>query len=193
MLRALRMRTHLKQDALAAHLDVSQSYISRLEGGYVRPSAALQEKIEQLCADPRNRPMFDDWRMTVRRAFDFSTIISRDGDTVIAIEFSRGFKDLGEPFSAVEAGVDLEGALSPDADVQFTRFNDFGLFAGEVSAIDTIWRQGAGERAICFQAMNTAVRDDWRRWHVHTSHRRISQSDYDARRRAGEETLVLEE
>lgn len=59
------MRLRLKQGAMAELIGVSQTYVSRLESGLVRPPDAVASAIMKLAEDPRTRSLFDDLRATV--------------------------------------------------------------------------------------------------------------------------------
>ena len=46
-LRSFRLRKKMKQEAVAAHLGVSQAYIYRFEAGVTTPTPEIESRIEQ--------------------------------------------------------------------------------------------------------------------------------------------------
>lgn len=191
VLKKLRQRQNLKQETAAALLGVSQAYISRLEGGNLNPSDAIQARIVELLKGPGNQCHFEDWRRGVAISEQISSLIQLRSGAVRLVEFSTGFRAFGGAFARIQAGMPLNGAIGEDADHQFGRLERLGLFDGAVASAESIWstRQGGVDRFL--RSRSVPVRDDFGAWHVFSTHRLIGEDEYRARRQAGSEVLLL--
>lgn len=191
VLKKLRQRQNLKQEAAAALLGISQAYVSRLEQGYLQPSLAVQERITQLLEGPEARPAFEDWSRGLAISEGISSIICHRKGDVRLVEFSAGFRSLGGNFATIEHGMPLNGSIGKDADVQFARLEQLGLFEGALSAAESIWSTQEGGTERFMRSRSVPVRDELGEWNVFSTHNLISKTEYRARLKAGSEVLVL--
>ncbi|KAA5804436.1 hypothetical protein F1654_00020 [Alkalicaulis satelles] len=106
--------------------------------------------------------------------------------------FSAGFRALGGAFKTSREGDALEGVLGEDADRQFITLQGAGVFEGEAPVSESSWstRIAGHEDALYFHSVSVPVRDDFRRWRLHSTHTPISLAHYRARLRAGLETVI---
>ncbi|TGY87448.1 XRE family transcriptional regulator [Marinicauda algicola] len=190
-LKKLRQRQNLKQEAVAALLGLSQAYISRLEQGGLQPTPEVVARLRALLEEPANRPIFDDWRNGVAVSEQISSLIHLRAGAVRLVEFSNGFRAFGGAFATIKTGMPLNGAIGEDADHQFDRLEQLGLFDGAVASAESIWSTSQGGVERFLRSRSVPVRDDFGAWHVFSTHRLIDQDEYRARRQAGSEVLLL--
>lgn len=190
-LKALRVRAKMKQEAAAAHLGISQAYISRLESGTITPSGALIERIEALLEDPAHRLYFDSWRETVRHSESLSSLIGLRDNSIRAVEFSAGFRTLGGVFETIAPGRPLEGLFSRTTDELFAILLSEGLFEGAVARTENLWCSADRPGAACFRVVNIPVRDDLGRWYVHSTHREVPPTAFEVWQRENDRPKII--
>jgi hypothetical protein len=147
--------------------------------------------LERLLSDPGNRPVFDDWRRSVAISETISSLIRFDEGAIRAVEFSQGFRAFGGSFDAAYDGMPLNGAIGEDADAQFERLLDRGLFTGDAAAAISVWSTLANGQPVFLRSKSVPVRDDWGAWHVHSSHRLIDEAQNCAVKESERDTVVM--
>lgn len=143
--RALRQRLALKQAAMAQLIGVSQTYISRLESGLVRPSQPLIDAIARLTRNPRTRSPFDDILALVEHS-PFACFVVRPAPAsgVYPLEAVSG--PMRETYSGDAADL---GACDTLAELRahVDAICEAGLFDGRVATARGPWQApGAPDR-----------------------------------------------
>ncbi|XBQ15038.1 MAG: helix-turn-helix transcriptional regulator [Oceanicaulis sp.] len=165
--REFRERVKLKQDALADLLLVSQSTVSRLESGTLTPAPALRARLERLFSRPENEPLFSRCRTLVAVSPAICFLLGlRDGAIVLEAA-SEPARRLGPPWSEQAVGAPLRGDLGADAPAHLKKLVELGVFRGEVSSVDVLWTQGAGEATERWHTVFVPVRDEAGDWFLH--------------------------
>ncbi|WP_375282847.1 helix-turn-helix domain-containing protein [Marinicauda pacifica] len=177
-LRAFRMRSQIKQEALARLLDISQAYVSRLEAGAVIPSDELTDRIKTLLRQRKNRPLFDDWRATVRHSTALMSLIRKDEGDIRVVEISDALRAASPAFEHVTEGTSVTTLLAPDSHKLVEELDAEGAFDGTIARARILWSAGDLDAEACFEAINLPVRDDMGRWYIHSTHTKVSRTDY---------------
>lgn len=145
-LREFRSRNNLKQEATAEIIGVSQTYVSRLEAGLIKPSGAVRERLIKLLASRENRPMLDYWKAVAKSSPFPVALLKETRGQVEVVEISPAIHDLGEPFTKIEPGTFLEKVLDEEALKNITGLIEQGLFDGSIGAMDGVWRMSQGRK-----------------------------------------------
>lgn len=191
ILKRVRQRQNLKQEAAAALLGVSQPYVSRLEQGGLQPSRTVQERIRELLETHEARPVFEDWRRGLALSQAMSSLTCERGGRVQLVEVSAGVRELSGDDSPFRPGMTLNGAVSPDADEQLHRLGELGLFQGTLKFAESVWSALHANRKRFLRTRSVPVRDDLGAWHVFSTHSLIDEAQYRARIEAGAQVRIL--
>ena len=171
--RTLRARLNLNQAGFARLVDVSQTYISRLESGRIRPTERVAEAILRLAENPRTRSAFDDFLASVRHNPYACCLIGAKQNELQLIAASVIFTArFGDADKALAEGAVLETCAR--------HLIRAGILSGEVDRADCLYKPGAGLDAH-WRAVFTPIRDETGEWFMHAMLREISAEDYEAR------------
>lgn len=188
--RAFRLRKKMKQEAVAAHLGVSQAYISRLEAGMVDPVPEVRERIEILLRTRENRPHFDHWLATVRHARTLTCLLRRDEDRIELVELSPAFARLAPPLCDLKPRTCLRDTLGRSVAAKLDELDEYGAFDGAVQCVEGLWSADTANIKYYFHASNVPVRDDLGEWYVHASLEPLSREDFVAQAETGRFPLI---
>lgn len=176
-LRALRRRKNMKQEDVAGRLQVSQSYVSRLENGVVIPSPEIVERLSQLLYNPAYRPVGEQLRAIVRHSPHAVALMALKGDVIEVIEGSERFRETCPLMQPGSAGAQITySADGPFADL-FERMVDAGSFEGEVACIEFAWRAKVEGAWRHFHSIQTPIYAS-DRWLIHSVTSPISEDAY---------------
>lgn len=178
-LRALRLRSNMKQEDAASRLKVSQSYISRLENGVIEPSCEITTRLRELLCNPVHRPLVDQLRTIVRHApHSVALLALRDG-TVRVIEASARYRQAGPPFEAYVPDMETADPLGQAVSDIVREVLACGAFAGDVACVEQVWQAPVDGERRCFHSVQTPVFTG-AEWLVHSATASISPETYNA-------------
>ena len=192
-LRSFRLRKKMKQEAVAAHLGVSQAYISRLEAGVTTPTPEIESRIEQLLCTRENRPHFDHWLATVRYSNGLSVVLRYENGEAYVVEIARGYRQLAAPLSALKRGDRLGAVLGARFEPRLREMFDLGLFDGRVQCMEGLWAVPTARTTYYFRSVNVPVRDDLGAWYVHSANEPVSGEAFAEQLKAGHYPVVIRE
>lgn len=184
--RAFRLRKKMKQEAVAAHLGVSQAYISRLEAGMIDPLPEIRERIETLLHTRENRPHFDHWLATVRHSNALSWVVRREAGCVEIVEISPSFQHLDGPLAQLKPGACLLRTLGGSIAGKLEELESLGAFDGKVQAVEGIWAAADGDRKHYFHSVSVPVRDDLGNWYIHSTNEVLDRDGFDRKLNSGD-------
>lgn len=190
-LRAFRVAVGMKQDVAASHLEVSQAYISRLESGSARPSAALAERIRQLMETPRHRPHFEHWVATVLHSPHIVMLCSLQNRDVRVEAVSEAVRAAGSPFDVYRPGHCIAEELGKAANEEVERLIRLGAFSGNVAAVDGVWYSNNTNAVRYWRTINIPVRDQLGNWYLHSTTVELGPSDYHHRLDRDRDSLLV--
>lgn len=189
--RNFRLRKKMKQEAVAAHLGVSQAYISRLEAGISAPTPDIVKRIEQLLETRENRPHFEHWLATLRYSNNLSTVLRNEGEHVALVEIGRGYQAFGAPFSSLKPGDRVDVELGKKTGRRMRDLIDLGLFDGDVVCVKGLWAaRGENGKFYC-RSVNVPVRDDLGEWYVHSTNEILPRETFHEELARGIYPLVI--
>lgn len=179
-LRALRLRSNMKQDDAASRLQVSQSYVSRLENGVIAPSPEIIARLRTLLHNPVHRPLVDQLRAIVRHSPHAVALLALQDSTINVLEASRRFRNADPPFDAYRLGMDITTPLGAQI-AQLVRLSlDHGAFEGEIACVELVWEAplASGETRYCHSVQTPVFTGS--QWLVHSATASISAAAYEA-------------
>jgi transcriptional regulator with XRE-family HTH domain len=184
--RTLRARLRLKQGGLANLLDVSQTYISRLEAGLTQPAPRVAAALQRLGENPRTRSVFDDFLSAIRHSPYRCALLGPnvEGGLVI-MAASRDLTHLAVPTETLEAHPKT-GLLCEQAHLLIAH----GL--EHFATAHCFWLDRASSET-CWRTQFTPVCDGAGAWFLHMTLLPASREAYDAHIRVhGNQPLLVE-
>ena len=178
-LRALRLRSNMKQDDAASRLKVSQSYVSRLENGVIEPSREIAARLRELLRNPVRRPLVDQLRAIVRHSPHAVALLAYRDGAVAVIEASSRYRHAGPPFEAYTPGMETADPLGQAVSDIVREVLACGAFEGDVACVERIWRAPVDGERRCFHSVQTPVFTG-SEWLVHSATATMSAESYDA-------------
>jgi transcriptional regulator with XRE-family HTH domain len=176
-LRDFRGRTGLKQEALAAHLGISQAFVSRLENGQTAPETGLAARIRALVTDPAGRSVFDYVLDIVRCSPHVQCVIEPQHDGIAYVALSVGFRHHSK-FNLIREGMPVQAEASPEGQSLIRHILESGAFSGEVESLDVLWRVDRQDQATFWRAIITPIRAGNDVWYLHCSMFELSKPDF---------------
>lgn len=154
-LRAFRRRHNIKQEAAAHLLNVSQSYVSRMENGVLDPSPDIRERLAALVLNPAHRHPLNQLVLIVRRSPHLDALISRR-DGLPHIEAASGGFLAAPPFIAQPHP---SGGPQPAEQVAppLRRAIEAGAFDGEIACLELLWRDRSNGETRYYHSVFTPV------------------------------------
>lgn len=177
-LRALRLRSNMKQEDAADRLQVSQSYISRLENGVITPSAEIAERLGSLIHNPAHRSLTDQLRFVVLHSPHAVALLSCSGSTVQVEAASRRFRDAGPPFDRYYDGLVVNDPLGQAVARFVGRVVQAGAFEGEIACIEFVWTAEVSATRRYFHSVQTPIFSGTE-WLVHSATATMAAESYD--------------
>ncbi|WP_429911974.1 helix-turn-helix domain-containing protein [Glycocaulis sp.] len=178
-LRALRLRSNMKQDDAASRLQVSQSYISRLENGVIEPSPDIVSRLRELLQNPVHRPLVDQLRAIVRHSPHAVALLAYRDGAVSVIEASSRYRQAVPPFEAYRPGMEIADSLGQAVSDIVREVLSCGAFEGEVACMERVWQAPVENELRYFHSVQTPVftGSDWL---VHSATAAMSPAGYEA-------------
>lgn len=174
-LRALRLRSNMKQDDAASRLQVSQSYVSRLENGVIEPSREIVSRLRELLHNPVHRPLVDQLRTVVRHSPHAVALLACEAGRVSVVEASLRFRNAGPPFDAYTPDMKTADPLGQVVAGLVRRVLDCGAFAGEIACVELVWQSPVQDKLCCFHSVQTPVFTG-AEWLVHSATATMSKA-----------------
>lgn len=169
----------MKQDDAASRLQVSQSYVSRLENGVIAPSPEIIARLRSLLHNPVHRPLVDQLRAIVRHSPHAVALLALQDSTINVLEASRRFRNADPPFDAYRLGMEITSPLGAQI-AQLVRLSlDHGAFEGEIACVELVWKAplASGETRYCHSVQTPVFTGS--EWLVHSATASISAAAYD--------------
>jgi transcriptional regulator with XRE-family HTH domain len=138
LIREVRHRTNMKQDALAAELGVSQASISLWERGVANPPADIRAALSKLYSElPAAH-----WRMSVINSVKNSPNLCglfslKDGEFVLEMQSAKGF-ELFPLLTQEDIGQPLNGKLGEESDACIDELIKAGIFSGDIAQASSV-------------------------------------------------------
>lgn len=177
-LRALRLRSNMKQDDAASRLRVSQSNISRLENGVITPSPDIIARLRTLLHSPVHRPLVDQLRAIVRHAPHAVALLALNEGAVHVVESSARFRHAGLPFNTYTPGSGVADLLGQRVADLVQRAVDCGAFEGEIACLEQVWEAVIDGDQRYFHSVQTPVFTG-AEWMVHSATALISRTVFE--------------
>lgn len=177
-LRALRQRSNMKQEDAADRLQVSQSYVSRLENGVITPSPEIAERLRELLQNPVHRPLVDQLRAIVRYSPHAVALLANDGEHVSAVEASVRCRNAGPPFEKYTTGMTTTDPLGQVVASLVRRIIDCGAFQDEIACLELVWQASIKDELRFFHSVQTPVFVG-AQWLVHSATATIKQDTFE--------------
>lgn len=178
-LRALRLRSNMKQDDAASRLRVSQSYISRLENGVVEPSPDIISRLRALLHNPVHRPLVDQLCAIVRHSPHAVALLAYRDGAVSVIEASSRYRHAGPPFDAYLPDMQTADPLGQAVSNIVRQVLACGAFDGEIACMEVVWRAPVDGEMRSFHSVQTPVFTGTE-WLVHSATAAMSAAGYKA-------------
>jgi transcriptional regulator with XRE-family HTH domain len=137
VIRHFRLSRNMKQSALASDLGVTQTMISRWEGGAVKPSRRVQEQLFDMFWNIGATAQRTTWMMRARRHPNVVGLINAGGIQIIA---SRGLLRQFEANRHDLEGQHMSKLYGSDMLELYEILLESGFFAGRVATAETIDR-----------------------------------------------------
>jgi DNA-binding XRE family transcriptional regulator len=137
VIRHFRLSRNMKQSALASDLGVTQTMISRWEGGAVRPSKRVQEQLFDMFWNIGATAERATWMMRARRHPNVMGLIDASGHQIVA---SRGLLRQFEANCQYVEGQHISSLYGSDLLDLYEILLEAGLFAGRVATAESIDR-----------------------------------------------------
>lgn len=189
-LRAYRSRTGIKQEALAAQLQISQAFVSRLEAGRIEPGSKILLRIRNLLDNPGNRPVLDHVLTSVRRSPHVICVIQPQGDNMRYVALSEGF--INHPqFAPTAEGQVFRKQASEDGARLVSSIIDSGAFDGDVESIDVMWKAEIDGFENYWCSINTPIRAGENDWYLHCAMNQIEAGEFAHRLEARDGRLLI--
>jgi transcriptional regulator with XRE-family HTH domain len=169
----------MKQDDAASRLQVSQSYISRLENGVIEPSPDIVSRLRELLHNPVHRPLVDQLRAIVRLSPHAVALLACEGDRVSVVEASARFRNAGPPFAAYSPDMDVTDPLGVVVAGLVRQVLDCGAFTGEIACVELVWQTELEGTMRYFHSVQTPVFTGTE-WLVHSATAAMSAAGYEA-------------
>ena len=179
-LRLFRRRNNLKQDAVAAILDVSQAYVSRIESGVAQPSRAVRERLQALMDEPAMRPIFDQLIALVTCSASISALLRCSEGRIVVEAASEVLQAAGPPFSDQVVGAPLDVDIGDEGRARLDELVKHGVFTGEVACVDSLWTYRGEQGVRHLRTTSTPVRPEPDLWLVLTSTVEVTPEAYAA-------------
>ncbi|MCC5981896.1 MAG: helix-turn-helix transcriptional regulator [Oceanicaulis sp.] len=177
-LRALRLRSNMKQDDAARRLQVSQSYVSRLENGVITPSPEIAARLASLIHTPAHRPLIDQLKSVVLHSPHAVALLSCT-DRVVQVEAaSQRFRDAGPPFDRYFDGLAVNDPLGQTVAGLVCRAVQAGAFDGEIACIEFVWTAEVSAARRYFHSVQTPIFSGTE-WLVHSATALLRAEAYD--------------
>lgn len=176
-LRAYRSRTGIKQEALAAQLQISQAFVSRLEAGRTEPGDRILLRIRNLLDNPGNRPVLDHVLTGVRRSPHVICVIQPEGNNMRYVALSQGFSNHPQ-FASTEEGGTFRKHASEDGARLISVIIDSGAFSGDVESIDVMWKAEIDGFENYWCSINTPIRAGENDWYLHCAMNQIEAGEF---------------
>ena len=177
-LRALRLRTNMKQEDAASRLQVSQSYVSRLENGVIAPSAEVIGRLKELLHNPVQRPLLEQLRAIVRYAPHAVALLAWREGRVSVIEASERFRQAQPPFDSYRPGMKISDPVGREIDVIIRSVLEGGAFDGEIACMEQVWRAEQDGELRHFRSVQTPVFAG-AEWLIHSATALISETTFE--------------
>lgn len=177
-LRALRLRSNMKQDDAASRLKVSQSYISRLENGVIEPSPDIVLRLRELLHNPVHRPLVDQLRAIVRHSPHAVALLTNEGERVRVIEASLRFRQAGPPYDSLTPGIEVTDPLGRLVAGFVRQLIGYGAFNGEIACAELVWHAPVEGEMRWFHSVQTPVFTG-SEWLVHTATASMSEGAFE--------------
>ena len=179
-LRLFRRRNNLKQDAVAAILDVSQAYVSRIESGVAQPSRAVRERLQSLLDQPAMRPVFDQLVALVTCSAAVSALLRCSEGRIVVEAASDASRTFGPPFSAQPVGAPLDVDIGDEGRARLAELVKHGVLTGEVACVDALWTYQGEQGVRYLRTTSTPVRPEPDLWLVLTNTVELTPEAYAA-------------
>lgn len=166
-LRALRRRKNIKQEDVADRLQVSQSYVSRLENGVIMPSPEIVERLSRLLYNPAHRPLVEQLKTIVRHGPHAVALLTLKDGAIDILEASERFRTACPAILPGDADTPRTDTMHGPIAEFVGRLVNAGAFDGEVACIEFAWRvekQGAWQH---FHSVQTPIYAS-DRWLIHS-------------------------
>lgn len=160
--RTLRLRLKLNQEAFAALIGVSQTYVSRVESGYVTPKQSQADAILKLKDNPRTRSVFDDFVSTIHHSPYPCCLVETAGPDGFQIVALSPPLRLGGHGPALVHGENQPG-LGLCKHLQALQGE--GFFDGQLSLATA--RIRCDQRHRSWSVQYTPIRDEIGQWYAH--------------------------
>ncbi|MGY6532582.1 helix-turn-helix domain-containing protein [Glycocaulis sp.] len=177
-LRALRQRSNMKQEDAADRLQVSQSYISRLENGVITPSPDIAERLAKLLHNPVHRPLIDQLRSIVRHSPHAVALMVLNDGGIAVIEASQSFHNTGPQLHLAGGELGVGDSLEEKVERLVCRAVEAGAFEGAIACIEFVWRAHRDGRWRYFHSVQTPVFTGTQ-WLVHSATALLRAETYD--------------
>lgn len=168
-LRLFRRRNNLKQEAVAALLEVSQAYVSRVESGVAQPSQAVQARLQALMDQPAMRPVFDQLVALVTCSAAITALLRFDDGRIMVDATSEALRKAGPPFVGQVVGAPLDIDIGDDGRARLAELVDHGVFTGDVACVDALWTYCGEQGKRYLRTTSTPVRPEPELWLVVTN------------------------
>lgn len=177
-LRALRQRSNMKQDDAARRLQVSQSYVSRLENGVITPSPEIAERLAELLHNPVHRPLIDQLKSIVRHSPHAVALMTLNDGRIAVIEASQSFHNMGPQLHLAGGELGVGDSLEEKVERLVCRAVEAGAFEGAIACIEFVWRAHRDGQWRYFHSVQTPVFTGTQ-WLVHSATSLISEKVHD--------------
>jgi len=178
-LRALRLRSNMKQEDAASRLQVSQSYISRLENGVITPSPEIAARLRELICNPAHRPLADQLKAVVRHSPHAVALLACRGEEVVVEEASARFRSNSPPIRHLHKEMCATDPLGKRMGELACTLVRTGAFEGKVACVEFAWRAEVADRLRNLLSIQTPVYAGTE-WLVHSATVQISSAAYDS-------------
>jgi transcriptional regulator with XRE-family HTH domain len=137
VIRHFRLSRNMKQSALASDLGVTQTMISRWEGGAVKPSRRVQEQLFDMFWNIGATAQRATWMMRARRHPNVMGLVNANGQQIVA---SRGLLRQFEADRQDVEGQHISRLYGPGMVDLYRILLESGFFAGRVATAESIDR-----------------------------------------------------
>lgn len=168
----------MKQEDAASRLQVSQSYISRLENGVITPSPEIAARLRALICNPAHRPLADQLKAVVRHSPHAVALLAYRSEGVVVEEASARFRRGGPAVRHFPTEIRATDPLGKRVGELACTLVRTGAFEGKVACVELAWQAEVEDRLRNLLSIQTPVYAGTE-WLVHSATVRISGVAYD--------------